>query len=491
MGLFESVAATEWVFHFFSDEPPGCSVNDAWIASLVKSGDFLAQQSTGRLVMVVAAARFACLVWEVTVQHDQNGESCFLCKPDGNAVHWQFLVDVQDWLLVPATPILLSDKGPIAWKRSADAMSLPQALCLQGCAINKEQLLQLIKQLNGTPPKGASKRRLQEFLIEHVLSPAEQAVALQQFQTATSAEWEDEVDSQFSEIISELDKDEANSGDIKEYVNIKKKGQLQLKRKFKAADQELKELKKQARSRGRGKGRGKGSGKGAKAKAKAKAKDKGLSFFERSLRRQRNKAAGAGAAPAENAGPAEIHAEPSREEVVGPPLLDQAKPSSSSRPEGTGEPAASSSSRAAGPGELEPPAQVLPGLAQPAERASFIKVNKSPDELLGRLAPPRCTFGLNHQDRRWTSQFKFDTSHAPYPYSQRTKSRSFAKECSWQEALREVHAWNWRKWSHLKNEAPLEAGDSEQIPGQMPADVMQDLQVVVDKLPEMKKYGRK
>ncbi|CAE7679635.1 unnamed protein product [Symbiodinium sp. CCMP2592] len=442
MGLFESVAATEWVFHFFSDEPPGCSVNDAWIASLVKSGDFLAQQSTGRLVMVVAAARFACLVWEVTVQHDQNGESCFLCKPDGNAVHWQFLVDVQDWLLVPATPILLSDKGPIAWKRSADAMSLPQALCLQGCAINKEQLLQLIKQLNGTPPKGASKRRLQEFLIEHVLSPAEQAVALQQFQTATSAEWEDEVDSQFSEIISELDKDEANSGDIKEYVNIKKKGQLQLKRKFKAADQEL-------------------------------------------------KAAGAGAAPAENAGPAEIHAEPSREEVVGPPLLDQAKPSSSSRPEGTGEPAASSSSRAAGPGELEPPAQVLPGLAQPAERASFIKVNKSPDELLGRLAPPRCTFGLNHQDRRWTSQFKFDTSHAPYPYSQRTKSRSFAKECSWQEALREVHAWNWRKWSHLKNEAPLEAGDSEQIPGQMPADVMQDLQVVVDKLPEMKKYGRK
>ena len=202
------------MFHFFSDEPPGCSVNDAWIASLVKSGDFLAQQSTGRLVMVLASARFACLVWEVTVQHNQNGESCFLCKPDGNAVHWQFLVDVQDWLLVPATPILLSDKGPIAWKRSADAMSLPQALCLQGCAINKEQLLQLIKQLNGTPPKGTNKRTLQEFLIAHVLSPAEQVVALQQFQTATSAPWEDDVDSDFSEILSELDKDEANSGDI-------------------------------------------------------------------------------------------------------------------------------------------------------------------------------------------------------------------------------------------------------------------------------------
>ena len=119
-----------------------------------------------------------------------------------------------------------------------------------------------------------------------------------------------------------------------------------------------------------------------------------------------------------------------------------------------------------------------------------MKQYRSPEEVLKTIAPPKCTIGLNHSDHRWTSSWKIDTSSAPFPYNQKTMTKSFWKVTSWQNALSAVHAWNWKKWAHLKEHAPLPSGEMEQQPGSIPATVLDELQLVVDKLPAPKKYQR-
>ena len=74
------------------------------------------------------------------------------------------------------------------------------------------------------------------------------------------AEADDDIDSQLSEVLSELDKEDGNTQDIKEM--LKKRKVQRLKRKLKSsADMDL-----QPKKRHKGKGKGKKKG-GAKARA--------------------------------------------------------------------------------------------------------------------------------------------------------------------------------------------------------------------------------
>ena len=132
------------------------------------------------------------------------------------------------------------------------------------------------------------------------------------------------------------------------------------------------------------------------------------------------------------------------------------------------------------------------GNREPASssRAGFTKQHRSPEELLSQLAPPKCTFGLNHLDHRWTSAFKVDASHLLPPYSQKMMTKSFGPNVTWQSALRSVHSFNWEKWAKLRDQAPLPPGCREQVPGQISEDVLRSLADVVAGLPPVRRDSK-
>ena len=218
----------------------------------------MAHQSTGRLVRVIASAAYGFLSWEATVEHLADGSAAFICRPSLKAIQWEHLLNLQDWLVVGTAPALLKDsRGPVCWLQQGEPTTLPCALCLRGLPLNKEQLLQLILLLGGVAPAGANKRQLQEYLIDNLLPQEDKAKGLQELDRVHGAKnFEDEIDSELSEVLSELGKEDGNAQDLKDY---KQKRQVQrMKRKLQSADMEIQQGKK---SSGKGRGRGKGKGK--------------------------------------------------------------------------------------------------------------------------------------------------------------------------------------------------------------------------------------
>ena len=120
------------------------------------------------------------------------------------------------------------------------------------------------------------------------------------------------------------------------------------------------------------------------------------------------------------------------------------------------------------------------------------RVYRSPEEILQPLAPPSCTLGLDYNARRFVSAFKKDVNHDDLlpPFSYRTRTASFVSMRTWQEALQEVHRHCWQKWGVLKADLPLPAGQSEQTPGVIPQAALDQMQVVVDRMPEAKDYKK-
>lgn len=59
---------------------------------------------------------------------------------------------------------------------------------------------------------------------------------------------------------------------------------------------------------------------------------------------------------------------------------------------------------------------------------------------------------------------------------------------SWQDALREVHAWLWEKWLVVADEYPLIAERSVQAPEVVAQDVLDALKPEIHGLPPAKRY---
>ena len=213
--------AKEWTFKFYQGCFAGKDVRCSWLSSFVKPGQFLAHQDTSRLLRVVASAEFAILALEASVQEMENGTTAFVCRPSSAGLGWRHVVSLQDWLALQLLACFLrlallagfrpwfsvgklSDMRcrllienllslmfisifevvkPYVHKhflklficlteyvRKGEPKFLPQSLCLSGLQLNKEQLISLIHELGGKPPQGATKKQLQLFIINGLLT---------------------------------------------------------------------------------------------------------------------------------------------------------------------------------------------------------------------------------------------------------------------------------------------------------------------------------
>eukprot|EP00434_Breviolum_minutum_P035507 symbB.v1.2.031433.t1/scaffold3648.1/size52728/2 len=144
------------------------------------------------------------------------------------------------------------------------------------------------------------------------------------------------------------------------------------------------------------------------------------------------------------------------------------------------------------PGPASPsaaPAPAAPPKAKaahpaPREMTGF----RSPEEILSQLWPPKCKIGLSQFDHRFYSTYGLDNPKLSDEYKKKSYSCTFVTLRTWQQALIEVHRFNWSKWNLVKDDLPLPAGKEAQEPGVVPQEIFDALEPTIKRLPPVKRY---
>ena len=486
--LFQAVCATEWLMKFCGKpQEYTCSINEAWLSVLAKRGWFLANKTSASLVKVVASCEYAFLGWisEAAPVPHWGGQVAYTLVEKSTGISWYHITDLDEWLVIPTEPRLLTEvRGPVGWVKCGDPMSLQAAMCMEGCAtLIVQQMKALVLKLGGTPPKPATKRAYQELLISMCLEKSLQAEALKKVEESGKKETEDsEIDSQFSEVLSDLGKDDGNRQDLKELAQ--KRQTQKVKRKLAARDKPVEEGKKKKKSKSKGKGKAKGKGKGKKDKKQA---NKFMAKFA-----QKFKAGGGKGHP----GSAEAAPGLVEEQEPDKPAVVEGK---AAVPEGPEKPAVVEGQAAVPEGGEQPGSEEA---ASPEDkeaevgkvRAPFKKTHKSPDEILSQITPPYCFIGLGFNDWRFQSSWKLPAKVQEEllpPFSQKSMSKTFYKARPWKEALEEVHRFNWQKFRLVKDHLSLPSNLVVQDPGVIPQNVLDALEPIINSMEEPKKYTKK
>lgn len=479
--LFQTVASAQWLFHYDLAGPNGTHVNAAWASFLVQPGQVVAQQSTGLLLLGLASAEHAFLAIRLLVESMHDGSSAYRCVLSRDAVQFHYVFDLQDWVHVPTEAFLAGaggSRGPVMWRKACDqegvplpTMGLVGAALVHGSNITYQQMKDLAKgafgvEIKGNPPL----KELQEQLINLSLQGQDAVAAMHKLEQKCPSS-QDDMDSELSEVVSELDHD-GNECDLRD-LKAKKRH-----RKVKEAWLKGQQVVQGKPAKAKGKAKGK-----AKAKCKAKAtKKRHASFFQFACdrwKRAKHHHGGAEAPlpPVElPAGPAE---EALREEALAPEeeaLAHEEAPEPGPHPAEVEEGASGSGSQA--PPERASASSCKPIILRP-------KHFKSPLELLQALAPPGCSLTIGHDDHRFKSIYPLKSKklEGVGKLKQCHYSLSFAQKRSWIEALQEVHAHVWKRWQVLQDELPLDGASSPQTPGFIPNEVLDGLEAHIKKMP--------
>eukprot|EP00438_Fugacium_kawagutii_P036662 Skav236023 [mRNA] locus=scaffold1524:87232:91566:- [translate_table: standard] len=503
--IFQSVAATEWIFKAFSDIAGlGANVNAAWASVLAQPGQFVAHTPTASLWKVVASAEYGFLGWMVTIEV-QGEDRFFLLQPDRKCLQWNHIVNLEEWLHVPVEGCLVDTaRGPVGWKPVGQPQPLDVALVAAGVPLTAQQMSKLLAVFGVHAPINIGKAALETKLIETILPELAHQHAKDNLKANKEAQAkEDDITSELSEIISELGQDEFNQQDLKEYK--KKKKVQRMKRKLGEMDKPVQGRQKKGKGKGRGKGQGKSKG---KVGGKKGGKKKGICFMQKFATKMKKQEEQAGEPQQVEADYVAHDAPPDASQAPeasgasssskGPPLdapVGAAQDPESQAPEASG----ASSSKGLPLTEDKTPLRVnyeaIPkkkaektekDAAEPAVKRAREPKHKSPDEILSQLAPPTCYIGLSATDHRFTSTMKAHSDLYVGRMKQQTMTCSFANRLSWQDALRSVHEFNWRKWYMVKDKHPLREGQVEQTPGNIPDHLLEQLEAHIQALPARK-----
>ena len=114
----------------------------------------------------------------------------------------------------------------------------------------------------------------------------------------------------------------------------------------------------------------------------------------------------------------------------------------------------------------------------------------STPEVLGSLAPPHCSLGLDLNVRRFTSRFR------TWPFTEQSRHSNVSfnegSKRSWQQALVTIHENIWKKFQWASERRPdLFVLDGGQEPGKISDEVLNQLAPGFVDLPPVKVYGRK
>lgn len=483
--MFSSLASTQWLFRFWTEKHgafAGHDVNAAWLSFLARPGSLVASRSKGRVIKVLSSAEFGFLGIFMQVTRAADGASLFTCSRRREDAHRHHICSLDDWLCLEMEPCLMNGDGtlpPLAWRQNADPLSLEAAALIHGSTITFQQAKKLLDHLGAPKVRGnASKQTVMQALVEFVLPEEQREAAMKHY---TKDVPQEEMDSDFSEINSELGQDDGNVQDLKQYKEKKRTYKLRKK----LAEEPEPEAGPKRRPKAKAKSK-------AKAKAKAKAK---MSFGQALVNRAKKLRQEREADEKKDGMPEERQVLPPAPEAPVPAEHPDDAPPSPGGPASSSRPAPPAAP--ASPSGVAPPSPGAPASEGPPvkkQRATPVAVaadrGRSPEEWLSSIAPPGCKFGVSFKDHRWTSRWEEEHPQLDAPFSQTTFTTSFAQKKKWVECLQEVHKHNWTKWQLVKAYHPLEEGQVEQVPGEVPAHVLAALKPTVDGLGEVVRYPR-
>ncbi|CAL1147738.1 unnamed protein product, partial [Cladocopium goreaui] len=240
--LFQSCASTHWLFSYFSSPPSeDVNVNSAWLSCLARPGAILAQESTSSLVMVIASAEYSFLGVAMEARVGLDLERTFHCIIQRHAVGFRHISNLSDWVELPVEPCLTSaggTRGPIGWRRVGHPQPLETAALLHGLTLTFQQLKDLVKELGASTKGLTSKKAVVELLIS-IACPEDKLEEVKAKYATETTEGEGQMDSDLSEVVSELGQDDGNAQDLKDLKEKKKHHRA--KKALKKAEQRLKE----------------------------------------------------------------------------------------------------------------------------------------------------------------------------------------------------------------------------------------------------------
>ena len=122
--------------------------------------------------------------------------------------------------------------------------------------------------------------------------------------------------------------------------------------------------------------------------------------------------------------------------------------------------------------------------------SASVKVYSTP-AILAMLEPNSFfKMRLKHNDHRF--EVECTTPHEDVyirPFDKKTFSRSFANS-DWKEVLKKVHARCWEKWTLVADKYPLGPGKEAQVPGEVPAHVLEALEDKMHSMPPVVRYPK-
>ena len=506
--LFQSVAATEWVFSFFSPHAsyPGKGINSAWVSGLAKPGSFIVQESKQILLKVVAVAQYGFLGWLASPVVQPDGTRLFTLEPNKDLLTWYHVLDLADWKVIPTEARLVSPtRGPVGWVQVGEPIQLHFAACLEGCKLTMKQITDIIQQLGGEAISGGGKKALQTQLIEMTLPKDLQQIALEKLSKPDAEDGDQgDTDSELSEIISDLGREDGNQQDVQELK--KRNARAKAKRKAQTKDASLEATmaasKKKAKSKAKSKAKCK-----AKCKPKAASKKRKQMFVDHLINRMKaSKLEGealdiamkesVASAPGQPTGGGTVEASTvgtgggASSSSAAVPELDQVTGGETVEASTVVTGGEASASSAAMPEQHSVPQELALVHARedkPATRAASVRMHKSPEFLCSLLAPPGAVIGINFSDHRFTSSSKLDASKLCAPYTQKSYSMTWGDKRSWEQAIQGVHNYQWKKWAQLKEQAPLATGQEEQKPGVIEQSILEEIAKVIATMPGKKR----
>eukprot|EP00438_Fugacium_kawagutii_P006099 Skav213792 [mRNA] locus=scaffold1122:188741:190378:- [translate_table: standard] len=467
--LFPIQAATEWLFFFWDNDLPAEALEKAWMTILAgKPGTIVAQRSRGLLLKVVQAAEFGMLGWVLEIV-DGPGGPVYMMPPKRQCLSWFHIWDLDDWVVVPAQPQLLNRAvGPLGWAQAGEPRTLLVSLCKTGVQLTVNQIKHLLKELGIQVPGNKKKRDYQVMLINACLPEEEREEAISKLGKEVEAE-DPGAGSDMEEILDALGEDDANYQEVS-----KLKTEMKKRKKKQAKQEEVQTKKKKGKGKGRGRGKGRGKGRGRAGRFAGKVKKHLLKKHAEDLE-----------SPQKAKADVSQEEEQKGEDKTADFEEEKADAASSSRPEDS-EPMVGT------PSVMYEKSLAKPRGAMESEDATASSArrpkHKSPEEILKLLSPPGSTFGISAHNHRFTSRMEIESPDFVGRMKQKSMSSYFGGNTSWQTALASVHEFNWRKWHCVKTQLPLPRGQEEQVPGQIPAHIYQQLQAHIDDLPPLVKY---
>ena len=284
---FEEVAALEMLLN-----APSAKVCLNCLAG--KPGNLIASQSTSLVGLVISKSVSGVLIWAMESLSGMD-PTTYRCIPKDTALQFHHIVTLDEWVEIPAHPVLLNEHGSLCLEKTGPGIPLGLARVKSGLELTVKEAKEVLAACNVYLPGQPNKAQVYKAVVEQFLKAEDeihQALALSSAKGKMAEEDEDDDKlSEYQDLLDLVEEDTENKND----PDIKGEKEKVKRQKQKVAIEGHILL--GAQKKGRGRGRGKGAGKG-KGRGRGKGKEVAGKFASKQAR-GRGKGRGRGAKKAE------------------------------------------------------------------------------------------------------------------------------------------------------------------------------------------------